>query len=99
MLRARWVQAVTVFLLSVVATAAAVAGPVALHAVDRAVVRNEVADATTAERSMTLSGAVDPSDSSGSGAFQSFANLVTIYGFHTIQAGELRAFGPVPTTS
>jgi hypothetical protein len=97
MLRARWAQAVTVFLLSVVATAAAVAGPVALSAVDHAVVRNEVADATTAERSLMLNGAVDPSDPGGSSAFQSFTNLVTIYGFHTVEAGELRAFGPVPT--
>src|SRR5690349_4230672 len=96
MLRARWAQAVTVFVLSVVATAAAVAGPVALRAVDRAVVRNEVAYATTDETSMQLTGVGNPSSADAAAGFANYIDLVTLPGFHTIVSGELRAFGPVP---
>src|SRR5262245_14868145 len=95
MLRARWAQAVTVFVLSVVATAAAIAGPVALHAVDGAVVRNEVADASNDETSMHLTGPVNPSAPRDASAFADFVRQVTPPGFHTIAAGELQAFGPV----
>jgi hypothetical protein len=95
MLRARWAQAVTVFVLSVVATAAAVAGPVSLHAVDGAMVRNEVADASNDETSMRLSGPVNPSAPRDASAFATFVRQVTLPGFHTIAAGELQAFGPV----
>jgi hypothetical protein len=54
MLRARRVQAVTVLLLCVFATAAAVAAPVAVRAVERGIVRTEVDAAGSAQRSLTL---------------------------------------------
>jgi len=54
MVRARRVQAVTVLLLCVFATAAAVAAPVAVRAVERGIVSTEVSAATSAQRSLTL---------------------------------------------
>ena len=54
MLRARRVQAATVLLLCVFATAAAVAAPVAVRAVERGIVSIEVSAATSAQRSLTL---------------------------------------------
>ena len=95
-LRTRWAQAVTVLLLSGIATAAAVAGPLALRVVDAAVVRNEVADATIAERTTTISGDANPSDPAATNTFQSFVSLLKQPGFTVINAGELWSFGPMP---
>lgn len=95
MVRARWTQAVTVFLLSVVATAAAVAGPAALRVVDAAVVTNEVADSSNAERSISVTGGADPSDPGQTNGFDTVVNLLSLPGFTTIRAGEISAFGPV----
>ncbi len=58
MLRNRWTQAVTLAVLALVATAAAVAGPAYLGAVDRAVVDREVRAATPMERGMSVSNSV-----------------------------------------
>jgi hypothetical protein len=60
MIGARRAQAVTVFLLSAVAVAAAVAGPVALRTVDRAVGREEVAAASNTERSISVTAFIEP---------------------------------------
>jgi putative ABC transport system permease protein len=54
-LRARWLPALTLALLAVCATAAAVSGPVYLTAVDRAVVDREFATAGSNERSLAAS--------------------------------------------
>src|SRR5262249_2954150 len=72
-------------------------GPVALRAVDGAVTRNEVSDARTDETSMQLSGAVNPSGTGAAASFANYVDLVSLPGFHTIAAGELRAFGPGAT--
>ena len=93
MLRARRVQAVTIFLLSMVATAAAVAGTVALRTVDLAVVRTEVAQASIAERSIAVSAPIDPS-AQASGAFDTVATAVAFPGFDVIRAGEMEIFPP-----
>lgn len=98
-LRARPAQAITVFLLSMVATAAAVAAPVALRTVDAAVVRNEVAQARTMERSISLVGFVNPSDRQTTGPLDSLFSLMLLPGFELIRGGELDAFTPVPQGS
>jgi FtsX-like permease family protein len=95
MIVARRAQAVTVFLLSAVAVAAAVAGPVALRTVDRAIGRQEVAAATNTERSISVTAFVNPSDSQATGQFDTLAKLVTLPGFDPVRSGELEAFGPV----
>jgi hypothetical protein len=58
MLRNRWAQAVTLAVLALVATAAAVAGPAYLGAIDRAVADREVHDATPMERGISVSNSV-----------------------------------------
>jgi hypothetical protein len=93
MLRARPVQAITVFLLSAVATAAAVAGPVALGAVDQSIIRKEVAGASNVERSISVTGFVNPSNEGG--PFDTLASLLRLPGFEAIRAGEFEVFGPV----
>jgi hypothetical protein len=64
MLRNRWAQALTLAVLAMVATAAAVASPAYVGAVDRAVVDREVRAASPQELSMSISTSVskDPSD-------------------------------------
>src|SRR4051794_19886458 len=99
MLRARRVQALTVFLLSMVATAAAVAGPVALGTVDLAVIRNEVAHASTQERSVAVTSFTDPSDRTASSTFDSIAGFLMLPGFEVIRGGELDSFMPQLATS
>ena len=79
MLRARWAQAVTVFVLSVVATAAAVAGPAALRVVDEAVVRNEVADSPTAERTIRVLSNANPSDPAAANNFEAISGLLPLH--------------------
>lgn len=99
MIGARRAQAITVFLLSAVAIAAAVAGPVALRELDQAIVRYEVAAASNTERSLSVTAFVNPSDTSGGSQFDTVANLVDPLGFDQIRAGELEAFGPVPAST
>src|SRR5262249_39937259 len=53
--------------------------------------------ASNDETSMQLTGAVNPSGTGAAASFANFVDLVTLPGFHTIAAGELRAFGPVAT--
>ena len=95
MLRTRRAQALTVWLLSAVATAAAVAGPVALRAVDGAIVRKEVAAASNTETSMSVSTFINPSDRQVASQFDTIVSLLRLPGFVAIRAGELQAFGPV----
>jgi putative ABC transport system permease protein len=95
MIRARWAQALTVWLLSAIATAAAVAGPVALTTVDLAIVRHEVGAATNTERSLSVTAFVNPSDTQTAAQFDTVASLVALRGFESVRAGELEAFGPV----
>ncbi|MEV0134240.1 hypothetical protein AB0H83_38000 [Dactylosporangium sp. NPDC050688] len=59
MLRARRGQALTLWLLAVLATAAAVAAPIYLTAIDRAVVDGEVQHASNAERTLWVSAPVE----------------------------------------
>ncbi|MGI5237957.1 hypothetical protein [Dactylosporangium sp. CA-139066] len=59
MLRARRGPALTLWLLAVLATAAAVAAPIYLTAIDRAVVAGEVGHAGTAERTLWVSAPVE----------------------------------------
>ncbi|GIH13506.1 ABC transporter permease [Rugosimonospora africana] len=68
MLRNRWAQALTLAVLALVATAAAVAGPAYLGAIDRAVAEHEVHDATPDERSMSVADSMSQqSDDNGGG--------------------------------
>jgi hypothetical protein len=96
MLRTRRAQAVTVFLLSAVATAAAVAGPIALRTVDQAVLRHEVAGASNIERTVSVNAFINPSDDGAAGQFDTIADLLRLPGFESIRAGEFEVFGPVP---
>jgi FtsX-like permease family protein len=95
MIGARRAQAVTVFVLAAVAVAAAVAGPVALRTVDKAIVRQEVDAATNTERSISVTAFVNPSEPQAAKQFDTLATLLTLPGFDPIRAGELEAFGPV----
>ena len=96
MIGARRVQALTVWLLSALATGAAVAGPVALRAVDLAIVRHEVAAAASTERAISVVGLVNPSNVGEAGQFDAIASLVGLPGFEIVRSGELEAFGPAP---
>jgi putative ABC transport system permease protein len=96
MIAARRTQALTVFLLSAVAIAAAVAGPVALRQVDEAIVRYEVAGATNTEKSLSVTAFVNPSARETAAQFDNVAALLDRPGFDQIRSGELEAFGPVP---
>jgi hypothetical protein len=95
MIWARRTQALTVFLLSAVVTAAAVAGPLALREVDQSIARSEVAAAGPTERSLSVTAFLNPSASDAAGQFDTIAALVDLPGFDAIRAGELEAFGPV----
>ncbi|WP_432841295.1 hypothetical protein [Dactylosporangium sp. CA-092794] len=59
MLRSRWAQALTVAVLTGLATVAAVAGPVYLARTDRSIVDSEVARASVAERDILVTGTVE----------------------------------------
>jgi putative ABC transport system permease protein len=93
MLRARRAQALTMFALAVLATAAAVAAPCYLSAVDRAVVAGEVEHAAVKERTLLISEQVDR----GSGGdisddFEALANSrVQLPGFTTVFSSEFLA--------
>jgi hypothetical protein len=95
MMGARRAQALTVFLLSAVVTAAAVAGPVALREVDASIARDEVAAASNTERSLSVTAFLNPSASDAADQFDTIASLVELPGFDVVRAGELEAFGPV----
>ena len=95
MIRTRRAQAVTVFLLSAVATAAAVAGPVALRTVDHAILRHEVAGASNIERTISVNAFINPTDDGAAGQFDTIVDLLRLPGFETIRAGEFEVFGPV----
>ncbi len=96
MINARRAQALTVFLLSAVSIAAAVAGPAAVREVDDAIVRYEVGAASNTERALSVTAFVNPSDQESVGQFETVAKLLDRPGFDQIRAGELEAFGPVP---
>lgn len=96
MLRARRGQALTILLLSVFATGAAVAGPAALAAVDRAIIAHEVAAAPVADRTVTLAsvGANGVDDTEG---FAKFLPLVlNLSGFRQVYATEFSVIGIGP---
>jgi hypothetical protein len=95
MLGARRTQAITVWLLSTLATAAAVAGPVALGAVDRAILRHELDSASATEMTLSISALVDPSDLEAATQFGTIGSLAALRGFEAVRSGELEAFGPV----
>jgi hypothetical protein len=96
MIGARRAQALTVWLLSALATAAAVAGPVALRTVDLGIVRGEVDAASSTERAFSVTGFVNPSSVQEAGQFDAVGALVGLPGFEVVRSGELEAFGPVP---
>jgi hypothetical protein len=97
MLRARRGQALTVMLLSAVATAAAGAGPVAQRAGDLAVVRNELAAAANDERTVALFASTDPSNTGEASTFDSLYARRVPPNFEVIRAGELQAFQIFPS--
>ncbi len=97
MLRTRWRTAVTVALLAAFATAAAAAGPAYLDAVDRGVVHREVATATPAERSVSMSATVQPGSlatgSRGPDVSQIAIALIRMPGFSAVLAIDLEVLG------
>jgi hypothetical protein len=66
--------------------------------VDRAIVRYEVGAATNAERSLSVTGFINPSDPDAR-QFDTVANLLNLPGFDQIRAGEIDAFGPVDSAT
>ncbi|UWP79336.1 hypothetical protein Dfulv_29725 [Dactylosporangium fulvum] len=74
MLRSRWGRALTVALLTALATACAVAAPVYVHRVDRQIVANEVAHADITARNIQLSGLVEASGGITSTTFENLAD-------------------------
>ncbi|SNT07905.1 hypothetical protein SAMN05421812_10367 [Asanoa hainanensis] len=91
MLTARRVQAALVVLLSALATAAAVAGPVYTAAVDRAAAVAEVANTPPAERTVSVSA---PIDSTQRDRFDALANdLADLPRFDTVLTAVLPVLG------
>jgi hypothetical protein len=96
MLRARRGQALTILLLSVFATGAAVAGPAALAAVDRAIIRHEVGAADVRERTMTLA-SVGSEGVNDADEFARFLPLIlNLRGFQQVYATEFTIIGIAP---
>ena len=95
MIRARWAQALTVWVLSLFATASAVAGPVALRTVDEAIVHHEVAAAAAPELTVSLRQFTDPTETEVK-RFEAITKLFALPGFQAIRSGEIEVFGPVP---
>jgi hypothetical protein len=93
MLRTRRGPAVVLALLSVFATAAAVAGPAYLRAVDRAAVATIVAEADRAELTISVSGVTGEAG----GRPESFDSLATsvlqLPGFSTVYSAEFQVLG------
>jgi putative ABC transport system permease protein len=96
MIGARRAQALTVWLLSALATPAPGARPVALRAVDQRHLRSEVAAASSTERAFSVTGFINPSSVQDAGQFDAVGALVGLPGFEIVRSGELEAFGPVP---
>jgi len=91
MLAARRGQAITLVLLSLVATAAAAAGPVYLKAVDRTIVANQLAAATIGEQTLTIGDTVERFQQSqiASAEFEDLAPpALTLPGFALVYSGE-----------
>jgi putative ABC transport system permease protein len=91
-LRARWTRAVPLLLLSMAAVASAVVGPAYLRGVDRAVIEHQVAGASPAERTVTISASTSR-NSSGLDIGRIGSALVDIPGFSTIFAIDLDVLG------
>jgi putative ABC transport system permease protein len=93
MLRARWGQAVTVFVLAFLATAAAAAAPLYVTAIDRAVVAGEVAHAAPAELSLHVSGTIDRSQNGdiANDFEKTAADRVSLPGFVGVYSTEFLA--------
>jgi hypothetical protein len=100
MLRARRGQAFTVWLLSALATASAVAAPAYLAAVDRAIVTSELANAPGPERSLRISATVEQRfDGAMSREFEDLAAArLDAPGFVTVFSAAFAAIpGDVPS--
>ncbi|MBX6751231.1 MAG: hypothetical protein IRY85_16455 [Micromonosporaceae bacterium] len=94
MMKARRAQTVTLFLLAAVSVAAAVAGPVAARAVDEAVARIEVENASGRERTISVVLAEDPTAEAGARLIDSVTDYIDLPGFEVIRGGGLTVFGP-----
>ncbi len=92
MLRTRRTQAIAVFLLSAVATAAAVAGPVAANSVGAAVVRGELARAAALDTSVAVSQDIDPSQPLSAQQFAAETAPMVLPGFVRVSGGEFLDF-------
>ncbi|MDG4823397.1 hypothetical protein O7635_16190 [Asanoa sp. WMMD1127] len=94
MLTARRVQAALVVLLSALATAAAVAGPVYMDAVDRAAAVAEVANTPPAERTVAVRAGID---STQRDRFDALANdVAALPGFQTVTSAVMPVLGLEP---
>lgn len=97
MLAARRAQALAVLLLSVFATGAAVAGPVYLRAVDRAVVQTEVADSDRREQTLALSTFVGEESGLDAERFDSIGpRMVDLDGFDQVYSTQYAVLGLEP---
>ncbi|GFJ89276.1 FtsX-like permease family protein [Phytohabitans rumicis] len=97
MLAARKAQAVAVLLLSVFAVGAAVAGPVYLDAVDRAVAGTEVAEADRVERTISLSAFVGPEETVDIEGFDSvIPRALDVEGFDQVYSAQFAVLGVEP---
>jgi len=94
MMKARRAQAATLFLLAAVSVAAAVAGPVAARAVDAAVARIEVENASGRERTISVVLAEDPTAEVGTRLIDSVTDYTDLPGFEIIRGGGFSVFGP-----
>ncbi len=93
-LRARWGQAVTLAVLTVVAAGSAVVGPAYLHGVDRAAADHAVATATVAERSVTLTASVRYGPFASGPDFGPISTaLVAMPGFTSVFSSEINVLG------
>lgn len=95
-LTARRAQAVTLVLLSLFATAAAVAGPVYLRGVDQAIVANELATARSTEQTVSMGTTLDrfARGSNASGQFEDLAPAaLDLTGFALVYASEYPVLG------
>src|SRR5437868_1710044 len=94
MLRARRGQAVTLALVTLFAVAATVAVPAYVAAVDKAIVRGEVAAADPGERGVTVAASVDERAGADSLKFSDVAGaLAALPGFTQVFASEFPALG------
>ncbi len=104
MIRARRTQALTMLLLSAVATIAAIAGPAYLHHVDATVAERQLADASAAQRTIEFKVAISP----GSALYgnqtdpQVTSTLASMPGFTAIQSTDMPitvVSAPLPVTA